>query len=229
MQKINNGYRCYNPKTGRVYISRHVFDELRLKDLKEPQTTLNVRDDVYDSWLNAEILGQGADTFHAQSDRIIDEIETATDIQLDSTTSSTQTNNMSSPTRFSGVVYTRRSITTIAPETVTACPRRSERVPHPIDRWIGQVIQTIDDQFQVIVSSLIPILFVGVAGNNVQLPDPALRQNIGQWLQAQLKPHGYVICLGNSPFTLRSHLYSMTIKVRSRLLSILFYIIALSI
>ncbi|XP_049934693.1 uncharacterized mitochondrial protein AtMg00810-like [Nymphaea colorata] len=67
------------------------------------------------------------------------------------------------------------------------------------------------------------------AGNNVQLPDRALRQNIGQWLSTQLKLHSCVIFFGNSPFSILNHLYFVITKVPSRLLSILSYTIALSI
>ncbi|KAF3792618.1 Retrovirus-related Pol polyprotein from transposon TNT 1-94 [Nymphaea thermarum] len=130
------GYRCYNPKTGRVHISRHVvFYERRLQDPKATPMTLDDKNETYDTWLHAEILRQGAEMLPKQKEQATNEPETIVDTSLDSTVS--LENMSSSPqqddhpprdNRFSGLVYSRRTVPTIA-------PRQSQRVRHPIDRW----------------------------------------------------------------------------------------------
>ncbi|KAF3791149.1 hypothetical protein EJ110_NYTH14438 [Nymphaea thermarum] len=129
------GYRCYNPKTGRVHISRHVFDESRLQDPKATPMTLNDKNETYDTWLHVEILRQGAELLPKQKEQATNEPETIVDTSLDSTAS--LENMSSSPqqdddpprdNRFSGLVYSRRTVPTIA-------PRQSQRARHPIDRW----------------------------------------------------------------------------------------------
>ncbi|KAF3782844.1 Retrovirus-related Pol polyprotein from transposon TNT 1-94 [Nymphaea thermarum] len=127
-------YRCYNPKTGRVHISRHVvFYESRLQDPKATPMTLHDKNEAYDTWLHAEILRQGAEMLPEQKEQAVSEPETLVNTSLDSTASldnmpsSSQQDDLPRDNRFSGLVYSRRSVPTIAP-----C--QSQRVRHPIDR-----------------------------------------------------------------------------------------------
>ncbi|KAF3788211.1 hypothetical protein EJ110_NYTH21441 [Nymphaea thermarum] len=82
------------------------------------------------------VLEQGAEMLPKQKEQATNEPETIIDTSLDSTAS--LKNMSSSPqqdddpprdNRFSGLVYSRRTVPTIA-------PRQSQRVRHPIDRWV---------------------------------------------------------------------------------------------
>ncbi|KAF3777442.1 hypothetical protein EJ110_NYTH45761 [Nymphaea thermarum] len=102
-------------------------------DPKATSVTLNDNNEVYDTWLHAEILRQGAEMLTEHKEQVVNEPETLVSSSLSSTTSSDSMPSSSQPNeppihnRFSGMVYYRRSVS-------TAVPRQSQRVRHPIDR-----------------------------------------------------------------------------------------------
>ena len=159
MQTIIEAYRCYNPLTGRIHISRHVvFDELRLQFHTSSKAIHDSASRLYDPWLCANILGDGIQptTFPAPSNSTHIEAEMS-DAQMDSThieadMSDTQ---MADPPldRFSGLVYSRRTpASTTDFVIVPSHPRRSTRARHPVDRWISYNTFTLD--FQLFMTSL---------------------------------------------------------------------------
>ncbi|KAF3787976.1 hypothetical protein EJ110_NYTH22014, partial [Nymphaea thermarum] len=117
---------------------RQEWEEVFFQPLQDPKATpmtLNDKNETYDTWLHAEILRQGAEMLPKQKEQATNEPETIVDTSLDSTAS--LENMSSSPqqdddpprdNRFSSLVYSRRTVPTIA-------PRQSQRVRHPIDRW----------------------------------------------------------------------------------------------
>ncbi|KAF3782465.1 hypothetical protein EJ110_NYTH34288 [Nymphaea thermarum] len=89
--------------------------------------TLNDKNEVYDTWLHAEILRQRAEMLPEQKEQVVNEPETLVNSSLDNTTSldslpsTSQPNDPSIDNHFSGLVYSRRSVS-------TAAPRQSQRV-----------------------------------------------------------------------------------------------------
>ncbi|KAF3785230.1 Retrovirus-related Pol polyprotein from transposon TNT 1-94 [Nymphaea thermarum] len=71
---------------------------------------------------------QGAEMLTERTLQDVDEPETVVSTSLDSMPSTSQPSDPPMHNRFSGQVYSRRSVP-------TAVPRKSQRVRHPIDRW----------------------------------------------------------------------------------------------
>ncbi|KAF3781753.1 Retrovirus-related Pol polyprotein from transposon TNT 1-94 [Nymphaea thermarum] len=115
------------PKLSTPHISDSCLSN-HSEDSKAPLMASQNKNEVYDTWLHAEILRQGANMLPKHTLQDVDEPEGDVSPSLDSIPSSSQPNDPPIHNRFSGQVYYRRSVP-------TAAPRKSQRVRHPIDRW----------------------------------------------------------------------------------------------
>ncbi|CAN6469819.1 unnamed protein product [Victoria cruziana] len=134
------GYRCYNCITGKIHVSRNVvFDD----KVFEKHVTDGVKDvETYDTWLSSSLL-YDAHTDSTRNDESIHEIRD----ENEPVDMSEDAPSIHPPPRFFGFVYGRRGIDQGEPSV-----RRSERIRHPIDRWVSYKNFSLD--FQVFLSNI---------------------------------------------------------------------------
>ncbi|KAF3776294.1 Sarcoplasmic/endoplasmic reticulum calcium ATPase 3 [Nymphaea thermarum] len=107
--------------------------------LRVPHCCLGIRAHCHLGIRVRRRLGQGAEMLTEHKEQVVNEPETLVSSSLSSTTSldsmpsSSQPNEPLIHNQFLGLVYSRRSVP-------TAVPRQSQRVRHPIDRWISEAV-----------------------------------------------------------------------------------------
>ncbi|KAF3775616.1 hypothetical protein EJ110_NYTH50017 [Nymphaea thermarum] len=114
--------------------------QLLMTAISKLQLKQNEQGEWYvDSGAAAHVTGD-TEMLHKQTEQAANEPETIVDTSLDSTaslenmSSSPQQDDPPRDNRFSGMVYSRRTVPTIA-------SRQSQRVRHPIDRWPASFIK----------------------------------------------------------------------------------------
>ena len=173
------GYRCYDPLSKRVKISRNViFDEMNFADQDNNSTMVDTDNssssiEVYYPWLNSELFSNGK----VDCPENCSQKEPHEDSANETQTEETVTYDLE-PTRYKGIVYTRREkepsfipCTNTDPSGSSASQqmdiRRSSRIRHPLDRWVSYKKFSLD--FQLFLTSISkedePLMFYQAASS----------------------------------------------------------------